>query len=108
MTKPYRIKHKASGLYYQPASNHSNLSKNGKVYMTNNSLLMLNNSYDYISISVRKGTKVHNILEKLMPLKGVEEFFGKAVCYRVPKTEFEKELNVTPPDATEIVLWEEM
>jgi hypothetical protein len=52
---------------------------------------MLNNSYDYISISVRKGTKVHNILEKEMPLKGVEEFFGKAVYYRVPKSEFEKE-----------------
>ena len=91
MTKPYRIKHKASGLYYQPASNYNNLTKNGKVYMTNNSLLMLNNSYDYISISVRKGTKVHDILEKLMPLKGVEEFFGKAVYYRVPKSEFEKE-----------------
>lgn len=44
-----------------------------------------------IFISVRKGTKVHNILEKEMPLKGVEEFFGKAVCYRVPKSEFEKE-----------------
>ncbi len=88
MVKPYRIKHKASGLYYQPASNHSNLSKNGKVYMTNNSPLMLNNSYDYIVISVRKG---NNILEKEMPLKGVEEFFGKAVCYRVPKSEFEKE-----------------
>lgn len=27
MTKPYRIRHKASGLYYQPAINHSNLSK---------------------------------------------------------------------------------
>lgn len=40
MEKPYRIKHKASGLYYQPAINHSNLSKKGKVYMTNNSLLM--------------------------------------------------------------------
>lgn len=91
MTKPYRIKHKASGLYYQPASNHNNLTKNGKVYMTNNSPLMLNNSYDYISISVRKGTKVHNILEKLMPLKGMEEFFGKAVYYCVPKSEFEKE-----------------
>ena len=91
MTKPYRIKHKASGLYYQPASNHNNLTKNGKVYMTNNSLLMLNNSYDYISISVRKGTKVHNILEKLMPLKGMEKFFGKAVYYCVPKSEFEKE-----------------
>lgn len=92
MTKPYRIKHKASGLYYQPASNHSNLSKNGKVYMTNNSLLTLNNSYDYISISVRKGTKIHDILEKLMPLKGVEEFFGQAVLYHVPKSEFEKEI----------------
>ncbi len=50
MVKPYRIKHKASGLYYQPAINHSNLSKKGKVYMTNNSPLMLNNSYDYIAI----------------------------------------------------------
>ena len=91
MAKPYRIKHKASGLYYQPARNHSNLSKNGKVYMTNNSLLMINNSYDYIAISVRKGTKVHDILEKEMPLKGVDEYFGKAVYYCVPKIEFEKE-----------------
>ena len=91
MTKPYRIKHKASGLYYHPARNHSNLGKNGKVYMANNSPLLANDGYDHISISVRKGTKVHNILEKEMPLKGVEEFFGKAVYYRVPKSEFEKE-----------------
>ena len=60
--------------------------------MTNNSLLMINDSYDYIAISVRKGTKVHDILEKEMPLKGVEVFYGKAVCYRVPKSEFEKEV----------------
>jgi hypothetical protein len=92
MTKPYRIKHKASGLYYQPANNHSNLSKKGKVYMTNNSPLMINDSYDYIAISVRKGTKVHDILEKEMPLKGVDEYFGKAVYYCVPKSEFEKEV----------------
>lgn len=91
MTKPYRIKHKASGLYYQPSRNHSNLSKIGKVYMTNNSPLLINNGYDYISVSVRKGTKVHNNLEKEMPLKGVDEFFGMAVYYRVPKSEFEKE-----------------
>lgn len=91
MVKPYRIKHKASGLYYQPASNHNNLSKNGKVYMVNNSPLLANDGYNYISISVRKDTKLHNILEKLMPLKGVEDFFGNAVYYRVPKTEFEKE-----------------
>lgn len=91
MVKLYRIKHKASGLYYQPARNHSNLGKNGKVYMANNSPLLANNGYDYISISVRKGTKVHDILEKEMPLKGVDEYFGKAVYYCVPKSEFEKE-----------------
>lgn len=91
MAKPYRIKHKASGLYYQPARNHSNLGKKGKVYMANNSPLLANYGYDYISISVRKGTKVHNILEKLMPLKGVKRSYGAEVCYRVPKSEFEKE-----------------
>ena len=52
---------------------------------------MLNDSYDYIVISVRKGTKVNDILEKEMPLKGVDEFFGKAVYYRVTKSEFIKE-----------------
>ena len=91
MVKPYRIKHKASGQYYQPARNHSNLSKNGKVYMTNNSPLLANDGYDYISISVRKGTKVHDILEKEMLLKGIERSYGAEVCYRVPKSEFEKE-----------------
>lgn len=91
MTKHYRIKHKASGLYYQPSRNHSNLSKNGKVYMTNNSPLLANYGYDYIAISVRKGTKVHDILEKEMPLKGIERSYCAEVCYRVPKSEFEKE-----------------
>nr|DAG84769.1 MAG TPA: hypothetical protein [Caudoviricetes sp.] len=91
MTKHYRIKHKASGLYYQPSKNHSNLSKNGKVYMTNNSPLLANYGYDYIAISVRKGTKVHDILEKEMPLKGIERSYVAEVCYRVPKSEFEKE-----------------
>lgn len=92
MVKPYRIKHKASGLYYQPSRNHSNLSKNGKVYMTNNSLLMINNSYDYIAISVRKGTKVHDILEKEMPLKGVERSYGAEVCYRVQRVNLKKKI----------------
>ena len=91
MTKPYRIKHKASGLYYQPSRNHRNLSKNGKVYITNSSPLLANYGYDYIFISVKKGTKIHNILEKSMPLKGVESFYRPAVWYKVPKSEFEKE-----------------
>lgn len=53
--------------------------------------LIGNDSYDYIAISVRKGTKVHDILEKEMPLKGIERSYGAEVCYRVPKSEFEKE-----------------
>lgn len=32
-----------------------------------------------------------NILEKSLPLKGVECFYGTAVWYKVPKSEFEKE-----------------
>lgn len=82
---------KVGAPYYQPAINHSNLGKNGKVYMANNSPLLANYGYDYISISVRKGTKLHNILEKLMPLKGVKRSYGAEVCYRVPKSEFKKE-----------------
>ena len=60
MAKPYRIKHKASGLYYQPTRNHSNLGKNGKVYMTNSSPLLANYGYDYISISARKQYSVNS------------------------------------------------
>ena len=49
------------------------------------------NSLLHDALSVRKGTKIHDILEKEMPLKGVEDFYGTAVYYRVPKSEFEKE-----------------
>lgn len=42
-------------------------------------------------ITVKKGTKIHNILEKSLPLKGVESFYRIAVWYKVPKSEFEKE-----------------
>ena len=92
MVKPYRIKHKASGLYYQPASNHNNLSKNGKVYMTNNSPLLANDGYDYILIDVRTDTKIHKILAGLLPHQcKMLTFYGFYVRYRIPKTEFEKE-----------------
>ena len=92
MTRPYRIKHKASGLYYQPSRNHCNLGKNGKVYMTNNSPLLANDGYDYIQIDVRAETKIHKILAELLPNQGkVRSFYGFSVHYRVPKSEFEKE-----------------
>ena len=40
MTKPYRIKHNASGYFYQ-RYNGSNLGKKGKVYMNNQSPLTM-------------------------------------------------------------------
>lgn len=40
MVKPYRIKHKASGYFYQ-RYNGSNLGKSGKVYMNNQSPLTM-------------------------------------------------------------------
>lgn len=91
MTKPYRIKHKASGLYYQPSRNYSNLGKNGKVYMTNNSPLLANNGHDYILIDVRTDTKIHKILAGCYLINVKCAFYGFYVRYRIPKTEFEKE-----------------
>ena len=41
---------------------------------------------------LKKGTNIHNVLEKSLPLKGVECFYGTAVWYKVPKSEFEKEV----------------
>lgn len=41
---------------------------------------------------LKKGTKIHNILEKSLPLKGVECFYGTSVLYEVQKSEFEKEV----------------
>lgn len=43
MTIPYRIKHKPTGLYFKPIGSESNLSKNGKLYMTGTHGL----SYDF-------------------------------------------------------------
>ena len=92
MIKPYRIKHKASGLYYQPTRNNCNLGKNGKVCMTNISPLQINNGYDYILIDVRTYTKIHKILAKLSPNQcKMLAFYGFYVRYKIPKTEFEKE-----------------
>lgn len=92
MIKPYRIKHKDSGLYYQPTRNHCNLGKNGKVYMTNISPLQINNGHDYILIDVRTYTKIHKILTKLSPNQcKMLAYYGFYVRYKIPKAEFEKE-----------------
>nr|DAG99789.1 MAG TPA: hypothetical protein [Crassvirales sp.] len=37
--RPYRIKHKPTGLYYKPSSKGTNLSKEGKVYISHGNFL---------------------------------------------------------------------
>ena len=66
--KPYRIKHKFSGLYYQPVRGRikSNLSKNGKVYITKLNPLE-STTDDYIHIEVDKETMVFKKVEGLFP-----------------------------------------
>lgn len=84
--KPYRIKHKASGLYYQPTSNGNNLSKTGKVYLTKNNVLSGTDHFVYISLN-----------EQGRSYKEYGKFFPTLKRYhlymigRVPKYEFEKE-----------------
>nr|DAK36197.1 MAG TPA: hypothetical protein [Caudoviricetes sp.] len=84
--KPYRIKHKPTGLYYQPTINGNNLSKTGKVYLTNNSVL--NGTDTFIFISLNERGKLYKEYGKYFPtLKP----YHLDMTGRVAKTEFEKE-----------------
>lgn len=82
--KPYRVKHKASGLYYQPTVNGNNLSKTGKVYFTKNNVL--NGTDPFVYISLNEQGRIYKEYGKFFPtLKPLY------MTCRVPKTEFEKE-----------------
>lgn len=74
---PYRIKHKATGLYYKPGR--PNLSKIGKVYSTGNNVL------NYIG-----NNKFVSIISTKAPLSGRVES-GIHCCFEIPKSEFEIE-----------------
>lgn len=85
--KPYRIKHKASGLYYQPTVNGSNLSKTGKVYLTKNNAL--NGTDPFVWISLNERGRIYKEYGKFFPTLKPDLY----MTGRVPKTEFEiKEL----------------
>jgi hypothetical protein len=84
--KPYRIKHKASGLYYQPTSNGNNLSKTGKVYLTKNNVL--NGKDTFVYISLNEQGRLYKGYAKFFPTLKPDDLY--LIC-RVPKTEFEIE-----------------
>lgn len=84
--KPYRIKHKASGLYFQPRSNGNSLSKTGKVYMSCRNVLEGTDTFVFISFNKRcKLCKEY--LKHFPTLESCHIY----MVGRVPKTEFEKE-----------------
>ena len=84
--KPYRIKHKASGVYYQPTVNGNNLSKTGKVYLTKNNVLKGKDTFVFISLNEQG--RLYKEYAKLFPTLKPYHMY---MTGRVPKTEFEKE-----------------
>lgn len=84
--KPYRIKHKPTGLYYQPTVNGNNLSKKGKVYLTNNNVLKGRGTFIFISLNEQG--KLYKEYEKYFPTLKPDHLY---MTGRVDKTEFEKE-----------------
>lgn len=65
MVKPYRIKHKASGYFYQ-RYNGSNLGKKGKVYMNNQSPLTMCDNENFIRIQIRHNTLAYKALTEVL------------------------------------------
>lgn len=82
---PYRIKHKATGLYYKPGN--PNLSKIGKVYMTRNNILSYNNGKDFIDITVTK----KSLIADLESLHYNNSWTPYESNFQIPKSEFEIE-----------------
>lgn len=90
MVKPYRIKHKASGYFYQPFDGSTNLGKDGKVYYTRRSPLTIN-QYPF-RIKIRHSSSVYKRLRDMLAkyVVGKDDNLG-ATIYSIPKSEFEKE-----------------
>lgn len=93
MVKPYRIKHKDSGYFYQ-RYNGSNLGKKGKVYMNNQSPLTMCDNENFIRIQIRHNTLAYKALKDMLAKYIIgkdDECEYHSTSYRVPKSEFEKE-----------------
>lgn len=86
---PYRIKHKPTGLYYQPICNGNNLSKNGKVYLTKGNPLAQNRGTDYIWVQFNESSLIYKEYVKYFP--DAKDNGTCSISCRIPKSEFEIE-----------------
>lgn len=82
---PYRVKHKATGLYFKPGK--PNLSKVGKVYGTNNNVLKYY-GWDYILVISTKKPLTKKLEDLGYETKWI---YSSEVCFKIPKSEFELE-----------------
>ena len=92
MVKPYRIKHKASGYFYQ-RYNGSNLGKKGKVYMNNQSPLTMCDNENFIRIQIRHNTLAYKALKDMLAKYIIgkdDECEYHSTSYRVPKVNLKK------------------
>lgn len=87
----YKIKHKPTGLYYQPVNrtytwNKTNLSKKGKIYQGGANGLSGKSDTITITISEKQYKSNKELFERL----GVYSYSGE-YHIRCPKSDFEKE-----------------
>lgn len=88
----YKLKHKPTGLYYQPVKGKygsvTNLSKKGKIYQSKSNAL--NGTGDIIGIAVSK--RQYNDNKELFDSLGVKESrYRDSYDMRCPKSDFEIE-----------------
>lgn len=91
--RPYRIKHKPTGLYYYPGPGRTNLTFKGKVYKTKQ------NAFDYywdglIPIYMYNMSRTAEICKRLIPeigekLSKIDKRLG--CCVELPREDFEIE-----------------
>lgn len=84
---PYKMKHKATGLYYKPGR--PNLSKIGKAYGTGNNGLNYMGNNKFVNIISTKAPLSRRLESLGYKLRWVE--FGTHCCFEIPKSEFEIE-----------------
>ena len=89
----YKVKHKYTGLYYQPTTaSGSNMGKKGKVYTSENNSC-LTGSYNTIGITIKKDSPIYKkyydmLIERYHDTSSRPERYA---CFSIPKDDFEKE-----------------
>lgn len=98
--KIYRLKHKPTGLYYQPvrgrfSKDKTNLSKNGKIYQNNQNALIGQSDTIIINVSERQYISNKNLFDSLGIYDSSHNYYGRyhnpKYLLRCNKSDFEKE-----------------